>query len=120
MTINHPLATDYATEQPPARMVAGALAHLATHMSTGCPRAAMLAAMLLERVATDPDADSHLRSHARELVDNTRSDGVLHLDQDESPGLTVRTVQLQHSICRRPRAAERIQDQIAGTGREAQ
>jgi hypothetical protein len=38
-------------------------------MSTGCPRAAMLAAMLLERVATDPDADSHLRSHARELVD---------------------------------------------------
>ncbi|BAO28670.1 hypothetical protein [Sulfuritalea hydrogenivorans] len=69
MTINHPLATDYATEQPPARMVAGALAHLATHMSTGCPRAAMLAAMLLERVATDPDADSHLRSHARELVE---------------------------------------------------
>lgn len=69
MTIKHPLATDYATEQPPARMVAGALAHLATHMSTGCPRAAMLAAMLLERVATDPDADSHLRSHARELVE---------------------------------------------------
>ena len=55
--------------ESPARMVAGALAHLATHMSTGCPRAAMLAAMLLERVATDPDADSHLRSHARELVE---------------------------------------------------
>ena len=69
MTIQHPLATDCAIEQPPARMVAGALAHLATHMSTGCPRAAMLAAMLLERVATDPDADSHLRSHARELVE---------------------------------------------------
>ncbi|MDK9703273.1 MAG: hypothetical protein OEL20_09035 [Sulfuritalea sp.] len=60
---------EYASEQPPARMVAGALAHLATHMSTGCPRAAMLAAMLLERVATDPDADSHLRNHARELVE---------------------------------------------------
>ena len=60
---------DHASEQPPARMVAGTLAHLATHMSSGCPRAAMLAAMLLERVATDPDADSHLRSHARELVD---------------------------------------------------
>ena len=29
----------------------------------------MLAAMLLERVATDPDADSHLRRHARELVE---------------------------------------------------
>jgi hypothetical protein len=60
---------EFASEQPPARMVAGALAHLATHMSTGCPRAAMLAAMLLERVATDPDADSHLRNHARELVE---------------------------------------------------
>ena len=56
-------------EQPPARMVAGALAHLARHMETGCPRAAHLAAMLLERVATDPEADAHLRAHARELVD---------------------------------------------------
>ena len=55
--------------ESPARMVAGALAHLATHMSTGCPRAAMLAAMLLEHVAADPDADSHLRNHARELAD---------------------------------------------------
>ena len=64
-----PLIAEFASEQPPARMVAGALAHLATHMATGCPRAAMLAAMLLERVATDPDADSHLRSHARELVE---------------------------------------------------
>ena len=64
-----PLIAEFASEQPPARMVAGALAHLATHMSTGCPRAAMLAAMLLERVATDPDADSHLRNHARELVE---------------------------------------------------
>jgi hypothetical protein len=56
-------------EQPPARMVAGALAHLAQHMETGCPRAAYLAAMLLERVAADPEADAHLREHARELVD---------------------------------------------------
>lgn len=43
-------------EQPPARMVAGALAHLARHMETGCPRAAFLAAMLLERVANDAEA----------------------------------------------------------------
>lgn len=64
-----PLISDYRNEQPPARMVAGALAHLAIHMSTGCPRSALLAAMLLERVASDPDADSHLRGHARELVD---------------------------------------------------
>lgn len=56
-------------EQPPARMVAGALAHLARHMTTGCPRAAELAALLLERVAEDADADPHLREHARELVD---------------------------------------------------
>ncbi len=56
-------------EQPPARLVAGALAHLARHMTTGCPRAAELAALLLERVAADADADPHLRAHARELVD---------------------------------------------------
>lgn len=57
------------TEQTPARMVAGALAHLARHMETGCQRSAYLAAMLLERVATDAEADAHLRRHARELVE---------------------------------------------------
>lgn len=62
--MNHTLS-----EQVPARMVAGALAHLARHMETGCPRAARRAAMLLDRVANDPEADAHLRSHARELVD---------------------------------------------------
>lgn len=46
-----PFNSDAMAEQAPARMVAGALAHLATHMSTGCPRAALLAAMLLERAA---------------------------------------------------------------------
>lgn len=55
--------------QPPARMVAGALAHLAKHMESGCPRAAHLAAMLLEQVANDDEADAHLRAHARELVE---------------------------------------------------
>lgn len=55
--------------QPPARMVAGALAHLARHMETGCPRSAYLAALLLEKVASDPEADAHLRRHARELVE---------------------------------------------------
>ncbi len=55
--------------QSPARMVAGALAHLARHMETGCPRAAYLAAMLLEQVANDGEADGHLRAHARELVE---------------------------------------------------
>lgn len=69
-----PDINDYTAEQPPARIVAGALAHLATHMSTGCPRAAWLAAMLLERVANDPDADMHLRDHARELVEILEQD----------------------------------------------
>ena len=50
-------------------MVAGVLAHLARHMETGCPRAGHLAAMLLEQVANDTEADAHLRAHARELVD---------------------------------------------------
>jgi hypothetical protein len=60
---------DLTTQQTPARMVAGALAHLATHMETGCPRAAYLASMLLEQIADDVKADDHLRHHARELVE---------------------------------------------------
>jgi hypothetical protein len=50
-------------------LIAGALAHLARHMTTGCPRAAELATLLLERVADDSEADPHLRAHARELAD---------------------------------------------------
>ncbi|MDA8255843.1 MAG: hypothetical protein M0Z99_09445 [Betaproteobacteria bacterium] len=60
---------DTHLDQPPARMVAGALAHLARHIETGCPRAGHLAAMLLEKVVGDPEADSHLRAHAHELVE---------------------------------------------------
>lgn len=55
-------------EPPPARLVAGALAHLARHMRTGCPRAAERASLLLERVAAGAETDPHLRAHARELV----------------------------------------------------
>jgi hypothetical protein len=70
MNATHPARSpESAIEQTPARMVAGALAHLARHMETGCQRSAWLAAMLLERVAADPDADDHLRRHARELVE---------------------------------------------------
>jgi hypothetical protein len=57
MNITHPPIADNASEQTPARMVAGALAHLATHMETGCPRAAWLAAMLLDKLAADSEAD---------------------------------------------------------------
>lgn len=63
----------------PARMIAGALAHLAKHMETGCPRAAYLAAMLLENLADDRAADAHLRAHARELVD------ILERDREHDP-----------------------------------
>ena len=63
------LSASCCTEQPSTRMVAGALAHLARHMDTGCPRAGHLAALLLDQVASDPEADGHLRAHARELVE---------------------------------------------------
>jgi hypothetical protein len=56
-------------EPPPARMIAGALAHLACHMSTGCPRAAERAALLLDRVAAHAEADTFLREYARELAE---------------------------------------------------
>jgi hypothetical protein len=68
--------------QSPARMVAGALAHLARHMETGCPRAAYLAAMLLEQVANDSEADAHLRAHARELVEILERDDPHDKDHD--------------------------------------
>lgn len=68
-------------EQTPARIVAGALAHLARHMETGCQRSAWLASMLLEKVATDPEADDHLRRHARELVEILDRDG----EHDKQP-----------------------------------
>lgn len=55
-------------EQPPARMVAGAPAHLSKHMESNCPRAAYLAAMLVKQVDSDPEADPHLREHARETA----------------------------------------------------
>lgn len=72
-------------DQPPARMVAGALAHLATHMETGCPRAAYLAAMLLERIAADQEADVHLRAHARELVGILERDAKTPAETASSP-----------------------------------
>lgn len=58
-----------STAASPARIVAGALAHLATHLESGCPRAARLAALLLGRVADDADADGELRRHAAELAE---------------------------------------------------
>jgi hypothetical protein len=56
-------------EQSPVKVLAGALAHLATHMENGCHRSAYLAVMLLEQIAADPMADAHLRQHAWQLID---------------------------------------------------
>jgi len=86
-------------EQPPARMVAGALAHLARHMETGCPRAAFLAAMLLERVANDAEADAHLRRHARELV------AILELDRSHRPAGGILPVEAVAAVAPTPHAA---------------
>lgn len=63
-------------DQPPTCLLAGVFAHLAKHMETGCPQAANLAAMLLVRVADDPEADPHLREHAQELVEILERDQV--------------------------------------------
>ena len=54
-------------EQLPDRMLAGALAHLAQHMESGCRRAAYLAAMLLEQIASDPRTSKHLKQHTLQI-----------------------------------------------------
>lgn len=74
-------------KQAPARMLAGALAHLAQHMESGCQRAAWLAAMLLEQVAADPNADTHLRQHALQLVDILERDPAHAPASDAAPRL---------------------------------
>lgn len=64
------MESDHWPDDPtPARMVAGALAHLACHLATGCPRAAQRATLLLERVVGDAESDPYLREHARDLID---------------------------------------------------
>ncbi len=85
---------------PPARIVAGALAHLARHMETGCQRSAYLAAMLLEKVANDPEADDHLRRHARELFE------ILDRDSDHEAAQP-------HSI-RRPQVTQMAPRNLTG------
>ena len=71
--------------QPPARMLAGALAHLAKHMESGCPRAAYLATMLLEQVVANPQTDSHLPHHAQQLVEILERDSLHVTTSDARP-----------------------------------
>ena len=73
--------------QAPACILAGALAHLAQHMESGCPRSAYLAAMLLEQIAVDPGADTHLRQHARQLVEILERSPGQSATNDRTPGL---------------------------------
>ncbi len=63
-------------EQLPDRMLAGALAHLAQHMESGCRRAAYLAAMLLEQIASDPRTSKHLKQHTLQLIDILERDAI--------------------------------------------
>lgn len=73
------ISFQHGDEVSPARLVAGALAHLARHMETGCPRASTLAILLLDKVANAPNADAHLRQHARDLVEVLeREDSGMH------------------------------------------
>ena len=73
--------------QTAVRILAGALAHLAQHMESGCPRSAYLAAMLLEQIALDPSSDSHLRQHARQLVEILERGPSQSASNDRAPGL---------------------------------
>lgn len=57
-----------------AALITAALAYLAQHMQTGCQRSGALAAMLLERLASDARADVHLRQHARQLAEILEAD----------------------------------------------
>lgn len=47
----------------------GALAYLALHMESACPRSAYLAALLLNRIAGDADNVTQLRYQAQILAD---------------------------------------------------
>lgn len=53
----------------PSRIMSGALAYLALHMASACPRSAYLAALLLNRIASDADNDSQLRYQAQIVAD---------------------------------------------------
>lgn len=65
----------YGAPAPAAdHLLAGALAHLAQHMASGCPRSAGLAALLLERIADGASPDSALCRHARQVVEMLERD----------------------------------------------
>ncbi len=65
------------TKSTDTDLIAGLMEHLACHLQTGRPRAALLARMLLDRLATETSSDT-LRERCQQLGD------VLE-EQDEVP-----------------------------------
>ena len=53
----------------PAQLIAGVLEHVACFLQSGSAQAAHRAALLLERLALDPDVDDGVREHGEELAE---------------------------------------------------
>lgn len=56
------------TKSTDTDLIAGLMEHLACHLQTGRPRAALLARMLLDRLATETSSDT-LRERCQQLCD---------------------------------------------------
>ncbi|HNF90093.1 MAG TPA: hypothetical protein PLL19_12230 [Thiobacillaceae bacterium] len=56
------------TKSTDTDLIAGLMEHLACHLQTGRPRAALLARMLLDRLATETSSDT-LRERCQQLRD---------------------------------------------------
>ncbi len=52
-----------------SRIISGVMAYLSMHMENSCPRSAYLAALLLNRIADDPENDEQLRLQAQRLAE---------------------------------------------------
>lgn len=63
----------------PTQLIAGALAHLATHLETACPRAAHRARLLLEQIAAQHGSCEALHEPAAVLSE------LLDRDHDTAP-----------------------------------
>lgn len=66
-----------ATESTVCPELAGAMAHLARAIKTGCRRSAHLCALLLDRVANAPGVDDHIRAHAQELFEAIEGEALI-------------------------------------------
>ena len=62
-------APNRSDEAHTARVLAGALTHLAQHLESGCRRSVSLAAMLLGQIASDSRNDAQLRDQAGHLTE---------------------------------------------------